>query len=73
MPAEIPPAAYDHLVIYTKSLLVEQTTPANFALSDTQSIASAIVFVDLDLDYGDLGGNISWSPPNESKQVGNAA
>lgn len=67
--ADIQQQAHDHLVIYTRSFLVEQTTPAFFALSDTHSIASDIVFEDLDLDYTDLGGNISWLFPVEAQQV----
>ena len=27
-------------------------------------------FTDLDLDYGDLGGNISWTFPEDTQQAG---
>eukprot|EP00913_Durusdinium_trenchii_P017139 g16119.t1 len=69
LPAEIAQGPHEYLVIYTRSFLVEQTTPAYFALSDTRSIPSDIVLMDLDLDYSELGGNISWVSPLESAQV----
>ncbi|CAE7213789.1 unnamed protein product, partial [Symbiodinium pilosum] len=61
--------AFTHLVIYTRSYLVEQTTPGYFALSDTISIVSSIVFEDLDLDFNDLGSNITWTEPIVNQQV----
>ncbi|CAE6912196.1 unnamed protein product [Symbiodinium natans] len=61
--------AFTHLVIYTRSWLVEQSTPASFALSDTISMVSNIVFEDLDLDFNDLGSNITWTEPSVYQQV----
>ncbi|CAJ1389097.1 unnamed protein product [Effrenium voratum] len=63
------------MTIYTRSYLVEQTTPAAFALSDTRSIVSTIAreFLDLDLDFTDLGGNISWVEPLDTQEARDAS
>eukprot|EP00930_Biecheleria_cincta_P034347 TRINITY_DN23750_c0_g1_i1.p1 TRINITY_DN23750_c0_g1~~TRINITY_DN23750_c0_g1_i1.p1 ORF type:complete len:4185 (-),score=632.85 TRINITY_DN23750_c0_g1_i1:7-12414(-) len=69
VPENIQPGNHSYLTIYTRSSLVEQTTPAPFLLSDTVSKVPNISFPDLDLDYTDLGGVISWTPPEDEKQV----
>ena len=33
-------------------------------LTDSVAVASSIGFVDLDLDVGQLGGPITWTPPD---------
>ena len=58
-----------YIVIYTKSLLHELTTPSWFKLSDTVSSVSAIAFTDRDLDEGELGGTVTWDEPAETFHV----
>eukprot|EP00434_Breviolum_minutum_P017639 symbB.v1.2.015570.t1/scaffold1165.1/size134377/2 len=58
-----------HKKVYTRSQLVEQTTPIGLAISDTSASVSAVNFVDDDLDQGDLGGRLSWDPPSDVQQV----
>ncbi len=48
-----------HIVVYTKSALAEQTTPAALALTDESLSVSAVSFEDLDLEANLLGGDVS--------------
>ena len=41
--------SYTHVVVYTKSSLAEQTTPAALNFSDTSATVTDVVFVDQDL------------------------
>eukprot|EP00439_Symbiodinium_sp_Y106_P001369 s5903_g1.t1 len=59
--------AYPFLVIYTRSLLAEQTTPVSFLLEDKHAPVSNISFPDFDLD--DLGGTLTWEPPEDQSQI----
>eukprot|EP00435_Cladocopium_sp_Y103_P019493 s874_g4.t1 len=43
-------ASFSHLVVYTASELVEQSTPNASAISDTVRVVSNIQFDDYDLD-----------------------
>ncbi|CAE8581857.1 unnamed protein product, partial [Polarella glacialis] len=65
IPADSAKSSYTHVVVYTKSQLAEQTTPANIVLSDTSSLVSSLAFPDQDLDAGEVGGTISWSPASD--------
>jgi hypothetical protein len=47
-------------VIYTKSSLLEQTTPMWLAISDTISVVSNVSFTDHDLDREELGHTVTW-------------
>merc|ERR1740129_420857 len=67
MPAETQFAT--HLVVYTKSSLAEQTTPVALNPVDSVANVSNVQFPDYDLDFNDLGGQISWAPPTDSSQV----
>ncbi|CAJ1372391.1 unnamed protein product [Effrenium voratum] len=58
-----------HVVVFTKSSLVEQTTPTALEVNDTAASVSGIVFVDRDLDEAELGGNITWQAPLDSQLV----
>ncbi|CAK9006050.1 unnamed protein product [Durusdinium trenchii] len=70
LPPETPmDGVLTNIVVYTKSALVEQTTPTSMEVNDTSSSVSNIVFVDNDLDEMELGGNITWSTPVDSSQV----
>jgi len=61
--------AYPFLVIYTRSLLAEQTTPVSFLLEDKHAPVSNISFPDFDLDVTDLGGTLTWEPPEDQSQI----
>ena len=61
--------SYTHLVVYTKSSLAEQTTPAALSLTDVISSVSGVGFVDKDLDAGELGGVVTWTAPGDVAQV----
>jgi hypothetical protein len=69
IPSEEPLVSYTHLAVYTESSLEEQTTPAVLALVDTVSSVSDVLFVDHDLDLGELGGWVTWLPPADIGQV----
>ncbi|CAL1129524.1 unnamed protein product [Cladocopium goreaui] len=55
--------------VYTRSKLVEQTTPIGLAISDTSASVSGIDFVDDDLDLTNLGGSLTWLKPTNAAQV----
>ncbi|CAE7248595.1 unnamed protein product, partial [Symbiodinium sp. KB8] len=74
------------LLVYTKSELVEQTTPVSIALSDADASVSeeewegkpargkiqsrsAVDLQDLDLDFFQIGGVLSWAEPADTAQV----
>lgn len=70
---DIPPdtalESYSHVLVYTESSLVEQTTPDAFLLSDAASSVQNVSFPDEDLDLLDLGGLLEWLPPVDMSQV----
>ena len=70
MPADTAVGGLTHFVVYASSVLYEQTTPEALAIVDAAVSASAIEFPDKDLDAGELGGTIAWSPPSDASQVG---
>ncbi|CAK9114849.1 unnamed protein product [Durusdinium trenchii] len=57
-------ATATHFVVYQQTSLVEETTPAALAISDTGIQAQQVLFTDYDLDVNELGGNISWQQPS---------
>ena len=61
----------DTLVVYTKSSLAEQTTPASLDVADVAASVSMSIlsFTDQDLDGGELGGFLQWIAPADSSQV----
>lgn len=59
------------LLVYTVSLLTEQTMPVSTAFADEVASVSNVSFADLDLDSGDLGGSVVWLPPSSVVQVTN--
>jgi hypothetical protein len=63
IPADTRFLTYTHLVVFTHSALVEQTTPTFLKLSDTIASVGNISFPDHDLDLTDLGGDVEWNPP----------
>ncbi|CAE7241165.1 unnamed protein product, partial [Symbiodinium sp. CCMP2456] len=70
---DIPPdtalQSFSHLLVYTSSMLVEQSTPDSFIISDTAATVQNISFPDEDLDLGDLGGVLEWVEPEDASQV----
>ena len=50
---------FTHFVVYTKTSLVEQTTPVAHLLYDAFASVSDITFADKDLDSSDLGGSLA--------------
>ena len=58
-----------HLVAFTKSSVVEQTTPTALSLTDVVSNVSGVGFVDEDLDAGELSSTVSSTVPGEVSQV----
>jgi hypothetical protein len=69
MPENTEYGSHTHLVLYAKSTLVEQTTPLAIPLIDVMANVSNISFPDFDLDYQDLGGVMTWIPPEDISQV----
>eukprot|EP00435_Cladocopium_sp_Y103_P051024 s1750_g15.t1 len=63
LPAETSYEGGGEILIYTASSLVEQTTPVAAELSDTLAVIGNATFPDFDLDATDLGGTLSWEPP----------
>ena len=53
-------AAFTHVVVYTQSSLVEQSTPVALAFSDTNPSVSNVSFVDYDLDNFEVGGSVTY-------------
>ncbi|CAJ1408192.1 unnamed protein product [Effrenium voratum] len=67
LPADTP--AYSHLLVYTASSLTEQTTPVALVISDAAQVVGNLSLFDLDLDLGDLGGEISWTLPQDTTSL----
>jgi len=60
--------SFAYLLVYTKSMLFEQTTPAYSALVDMSS-STNVSFIDKDLDAYALGGDITWDAPTDISLV----
>ena len=52
--------------IHATLALTEQTTPVGLSPIDKVARVENIAFTDLDLDRGDVGGNLSWSAPTDT-------
>lgn len=61
IPADTAKGSFTHILVYIKSPLAEQTTPANVAINDAIIASASIAFVDRDLDSSQIGGAIIWS------------
>jgi hypothetical protein len=66
LPANTARAAFLYVLIYTKSSLVEQTTPTVAEVNDTSSSVGALSLIDKDLDLAELGGYVTWSEPDDA-------
>jgi len=69
LPADTPKGSFNYLVVYTRSVSSEQTTPSSLQIIDTGSTAENISFIDKDLEAGEIGGTVSWAEPTETSQV----
>ncbi|CAE7663589.1 PIF1 [Symbiodinium sp. CCMP2592] len=69
LPADTPKGSFNYLVVYTRSVSSEQTTPSSLQIIDTDSTAENISFIDKDLEAGEIGGTVSWAEPMETSQV----
>ncbi|CAE7521639.1 PIF1, partial [Symbiodinium pilosum] len=61
LPAETPIRWFQYVNIYTKSPVIEQTTPASLLISDTVAQIVDVELLDQDLDEEELGGNVTWT------------
>jgi hypothetical protein len=69
IPTETPILDISHVIVYTLSSLVEQSTPEAHLIFDEAASVSAIAFTDDDIDATDLGGLVSWVEPVYSGRV----
>ncbi|CAJ1328517.1 unnamed protein product, partial [Effrenium voratum] len=69
VPADTPRGIFTRFVVYTRSILVEQTTPTAHLLFDTSALPRNLDFLDQDVDRGDLGGNLTWQAPLDDTHV----
>ncbi|CAJ1450045.1 unnamed protein product, partial [Effrenium voratum] len=64
--------AQTHIAVYAKSVLAEQSTPETLVLVDVQISAGNISFLDVDIDAGQVAGNMTWDAPQDSQVSGYA-
>jgi len=69
VPPDTPRNTFTYFVVYTRSTLVEQTTPMGHLLFDTSALARNLDFLDIDVDRNELGGNLTWDPPTDPLHV----
>ena len=69
LPTETSTLAFTHIVVYTASELVEQSTPDFLKFHDADSLPLNMSFVDLDLDDRQVGGEIKWTSNPENTEV----
>lgn len=69
LPAESSRSWFSHIAVLTRSVFVEQSFPASMALSDLSASVTSLAFQDLDLDIGELGGNLTWNEPVDASLV----
>jgi WD40 repeat protein len=70
LPADTPIQSFNHFLVYTKSSMAgEQVTPESTVIVDSEVIVPSISFTDLDLDQGQLGGDVTWESPGDRSLV----
>ena len=52
-------------MVFTKSILTEQTTPVSVPIFDVSALVNNIAFEDHDLHADDIGGELSWNEPTD--------
>ncbi len=62
-------AGRSHIVVCTKSVLVELSTPMALALTDEGLSVFAVSFGNLDLDALQIGGGLSFTPPGNPSSL----
>jgi len=67
--AETAMGNYQFIVVYARSSLAEQTTPAFLALADVASTPTNLAFADQDGGTNNLGGVLTWSAATDVSQV----
>ncbi len=69
----VPPDAdsmgVSHIAVHAKSTLAELTMPAALALTNVSKCISIVSFGDLDLDANHVGGDVSWTPPDNDASI----
>lgn len=60
---------FTHFLVYAKTSLQEQSTPASLAFQDAVAIATQVAFVDKDLDRDEIGGEVTWTAPTDTTQL----
>lgn len=71
--ADTPSATYRRIDVFTKSSLTEQSTPGIVAMVDRRVVLENATFLDLDLDAGQFGGDLSWIGSGETGDVASYA
>ncbi|CAJ1389095.1 unnamed protein product [Effrenium voratum] len=69
LPPETALGNFSHFLIYAASSLAEQSFPRALLIADADASVSALSFLGQDLDFSDLGGTLSWLPPNDTSRV----
>lgn len=69
VPMETAMSSYTTIAVYATSTLGDQSTPATVEINDTEATVSAVSFSDVDLDPGQIGGEVLWSPPDDVQHV----
>eukprot|EP00435_Cladocopium_sp_Y103_P001705 s5007_g1.t1 len=69
LPDNTVPADYTHVVVYTVSALVEQSTPVATTIEDAGLTVSEAGFLDYDLDQTDIGGPLSWNLTGNTSDI----
>ena len=63
------PSNYKRIGFYTKSTLLEQTTPGSFPIIDSISVVSNVSFVGRDFDGAELDHTVTWFEAGEVSLV----
>ncbi|CAE7214188.1 unnamed protein product [Symbiodinium sp. CCMP2592] len=54
---------FNYILVYARSSLAEQTTPAYVGIIDSDMPVNDVFWVGEDLDINDLQGTLQWTPP----------
>ena len=69
VPVDNPLSTFTNFLVFTRSSLVEQTSPAYHSIVDAFASVTDVYMVDKDLDANELGCLVSWTPPDDEKRV----
>ncbi|CAL1125743.1 unnamed protein product [Cladocopium goreaui] len=62
-------ANWTHFLVFSASSFAEASVPASHLIYDMAASVSDVRYDGLDLDPEELGGNVSWLPPNLTERV----